>query len=76
MNNHFTSEAAKFSDNSGELTQYVKKCEALLEAWDEDDAEELIRTVTSKYKIALSPKNITEQLHEIHVQLMFALKYL
>lgn len=76
MKNQFTNEAARFSDNSGELTQYVKKCEALLESWDEDEAEELIRTVTSKYKVALSPKNITEQIHEIHIQLMFALKYL
>ena len=76
MHNHLTNETTKFSDNSGELTQYVKKCEALLESWDEDDAEELIRTVTSKYKVTLSPKNITEQIHEIHVQLMFALKYL
>ena len=75
MNNQFTNKTARFSDG-GELTQYVKKCEALLESWDEDDAEELIREVTSKYKIALSPKNITEQIYEIHIQLMFALKYL
>lgn len=75
MNNQLTNEVANFSHNNGELIQYVKKCEELLESWDEDDAEELISAVSSKYKVALSPKNLTEQIHEIHVQLMFALKY-
>lgn len=64
------------TDNRGELTKYVRKCERLLGVWDENIAEELVNDVTRKYKIVFSSSNIFEQVHEIYVQLMFALKYL
>lgn len=64
------------TDNSEELTKYVRKCERLLGVWDENIAEELVNDVTRKYKIVFSSSNIFEQVHEIYVQLMFALKYL
>ena len=63
-------------DNSGKLTQYVKRCDVLLKDWDDDAAKSLIQEVTSKYKIQFSSSSCIEQITDIRTQLMIALKYL
>ena len=63
-------------DNSGELTQFVKRCDVLLNHWDDDLASTLIQEVTSNYKIQFSSCNSIDQITDIRTQLLFALQYL
>ena len=76
MKNQFSSNSRQFIDNSGELSRYVKKCESLLESWDEDFAEDLVKEIAKKYKIVFASSNLAERVREIHIHLIFALKYL
>ena len=66
----------KSPDNSGQLTQYAARCEALLKNWDDISAEQLLDEVMTTYNFLLCANDIKERIIEIHKQLMFALKYL